>query len=212
MPGLGSGRPRIRCYSCSPAERKSGPRKAHKPREYTCARAASCAWCSRPFTAKLPHERFCSRRCGNAANNRAKQEAARDRSPRNCVVCGALFTPDYGDMRRAICSDRCVARQHSARTTGKAHVRRAERFGCEAERVNKLKVFERDGWRCRICGISSPRSAMGTISHDAPELDHVLPLSRGGAHSYANTQLACRSCNRLKLDMTVEEMLQRLAA
>lgn len=209
VPGEGSGRPRIRCYSCSPAQRKSSPRKPH---EYAHARAALCAWCSRQFTARLPFERYCSRRCGTAARNRAKMEAARDRSARHCKVCGVLFAPAYGDFRTRLCSKACAKRQHSARTTGKAHIRRAQRFGCAVERINKLKVFERDMWKCRICGIEAPRSAMGTGQHNAPELDHVVPLSRGGAHSYSNTQLACRSCNRFKRDMTVEEMLQRLAA
>lgn len=86
------------------------------------------------------------------------------------------------------------------------------KFGGEVERVDKLRVFERDGWRCRICNIKTPRSLMGTKDGRAPELDHALPLSRGGAHSYANTQLACASCNRLKRDLTVDELLARLAA
>lgn len=52
----------------------------------------------------------------------------------------------------------------------------------------------------------------GSKNHQAPELDHIIPLSRGGSHTYKNTQLSCRSCNQLKRDMTVDELLQQLAA
>lgn len=32
----------------------------------------------------------------------------------------------------------------------------------------------------------------------APELDHVMPLSKGGTHSMDNVQLLCRKCNQRK--------------
>lgn len=37
------------------------------------------------------------------------------------------------------------------------------------------------------------------------EIDHILPLSRGGAHSLDNLAISCRSCNRSKKDKTLEE-------
>jgi len=37
------------------------------------------------------------------------------------------------------------------------------------------------------------------------ELDHVIPLSRGGEHSLANIRPACRSCNRRKHAKTPDE-------
>jgi hypothetical protein len=192
------GRPRIRCFGCNPAVRKTGPRKPHRRPRWRSLRSAVCARCTRTFTAKLPHERFCSRRCGTAANNRAKQEAARDRSGRPCRSCGASFAPAYGNPRRIYCGEQCARRQHALRTTGKAHERRARRFGGAVERVDKLKVFERDGWRCLECGVRTPRRLCGTALPNAPELDHIKPLSRGGDHTYANTRCTCRRCNQRK--------------
>lgn len=66
------------------------------------------------------------------------------------------------------------------------------------ENVNPIKVFERDKWKCQICGVKTPRKLRGTLDDRAPELDHVMPLSLGGAHSYMNTQCACRKCNAEK--------------
>jgi len=82
---------------------------------------------------------------------------------------------------------------------------RRHRFGCAWEPVNRMVVFERDDWRCRHCGIETPKDLMGTMRRNEPTLDHILPMSLGGAHSYANTQLLCRRCNSVKGDRTQRE-------
>jgi 5-methylcytosine-specific restriction endonuclease McrA len=40
---------------------------------------------------------------------------------------------------------------------------------------------------------------------EAPEIEHVLPIVRGGRHSIGNIVLACRPCNRGKSHRTVME-------
>lgn len=43
-----------------------------------------------------------------------------------------------------------------------------------------------------------------------PSLDHVIPMSKGGAHSYANTQLAHWLCNVTKGNRGGGEQLARV--
>ena len=57
------------------------------------------------------------------------------------------------------------------------------------EDVHDDVVLLRDLGVCGLCD----KPVMGPI-----DIDHILPLSRGGEHSYANTQLAHHSCNRSK--------------
>lgn len=209
--GGGRGRPRIRCVSCSPTNRRPGQFVG----ENITAEIRVCPICSSAFISSHGAQTICSIECrkrDHYLRQREDLEASRDRSPRPCKWCGAVFSPAYGDFRQDYCGVPCRKAVHAKRTAGKAHERRARKFGAEIERVNKLKVFERDGWRCRICNIETPRALMGTKDGRAPELDHAIPLSRGGGHTYANTQLACHDCNALKSDMTVDELLQRLAA
>jgi 5-methylcytosine-specific restriction endonuclease McrA len=50
---------------------------------------------------------------------------------------------------------------------------------------------------------ASPCAYCGAIKN--LELDHIVPLSRGGKHSIGNTTTACRSCNASKSDRLLME-------
>lgn len=161
----------------------------------------ACDVCGTTFLARDKQKKRCSTDCVKEharryAINRYQATSDRDRSPRACKCCGDVFTPEYGDKRRLFCSDVCAARD-GKRNTKKAK-KRAVRYGVEYEYVNPIKVFERDGWRCQICGKSTPRNKRGKLVSNAPELDHRIPISKGGSHTYSNAQCACRLCNGLK--------------
>jgi 5-methylcytosine-specific restriction endonuclease McrA len=117
--------------------------------------------------------------------------------PRNCQECGAEFTPAYGDKRRAFCGKPCSKRYF--RRIRRSRERARER-AAKVEPVNPRTVFERDGYRCQLCGYKTLKSKRGSYHPKAPELDHIVPLGQGGEHSYRNTQCACRACNMAKSD------------
>jgi HNH endonuclease len=79
------------------------------------------------------------------------------------------------------------------------HRARARRFGVEDEYVNKLQVFERDGWICGICHEPVDREAAWPAPR-MPSLDHIEPLAAGGPHVYENVQCAHLQCNLIKND------------
>jgi 5-methylcytosine-specific restriction endonuclease McrA len=59
--------------------------------------------------------------------------------------------------------------------------------------LSRRAVFARDDYECQYCG-----------GH-ADSIDHVVPRSRGGLHSWENLVAACRPCNLAKRDRTPEE-------
>ena len=59
--------------------------------------------------------------------------------------------------------------------------------------VNRRTVFARDGGRCQYCGAT------------AENLDHVIPRSKGGPHTWENVVAACRPCNTRKEDRLPHE-------
>ena len=64
--------------------------------------------------------------------------------------------------------------------------------------LTRKAVFARDGGRCVYCGAA------------ATSLDHVVPKSRGGTHSWDNVVSACRRCNHVKADRGISELGWRL--
>jgi HNH endonuclease len=166
-----------------------------------------CIACGSRFEGKALVERYCSDSC-QSAHRRSRYMAAndngRDRSPRPCAGCGNVFEPAYGDRRRRFCSPSCMKMTDDYKARKKSA--KLKRRGAVVENVNPIEVFERDGWRCQLCGVKTPRKLRGTYDDMAPELDHILPISKGGEHSYINTQCACRKCNGLKGDVPLGQM------
>lgn len=119
-----------------------------------------------------------------------------------CDECGSTFCPLYGASNSTLCQGCALVRKRAAKM-----VRKALHRGVGAEMVDWVKVCERDRWRCQLCGIKTPRAKRGTYDDNAPEIDHIVPLSKGGAHRYTNVQCACRRCNAAKSDKPLGQLL-----
>jgi hypothetical protein len=65
----------------------------------------------------------------------------------------------------------------------------------------RQKMQEQD-WRCALSGVDLSQSAKDT------ELDHIVPLSKGGAHVLSNVQLVHRIPNAMKRTMTEQVFLK----
>lgn len=82
----------------------------------------------------------------------------------------------------------------------------------------KQAVLERDGHKCAYCGTSlhytlEPFDAdPGTflVKGTIPEVDHVIPRSRGGCNKADNLVASCGPCNYQKGTLTGEEYRARL--
>jgi len=62
-------------------------------------------------------------------------------------------------------------------------------------RLSKREVLRRDGHRCQYCGRQISQLT----------IDHIVPRSRGGGHSWENLVAACPQCNRRKGRRTLTE-------
>ena len=60
--------------------------------------------------------------------------------------------------------------------------------------LSRRAVFLRDGGRCQYCGAK------------AESIDHVIPRSRGGEHTWENCVAACSRCNHRKADKLLVEL------
>lgn len=57
----------------------------------------------------------------------------------------------------------------------------------------RYDVLKRDGFRCRVCGATASDGVK-------LEVDHIIPVSKGGKSTMDNLQTLCERCNRGKRD------------
>jgi 5-methylcytosine-specific restriction protein A len=53
-------------------------------------------------------------------------------------------------------------------------------------------VFERDNYQCRSCGKTHKTVKL--------QIDHIIPLAKGGSNDMSNLQTLCSECNQQKSD------------
>jgi 5-methylcytosine-specific restriction endonuclease McrA len=68
-------------------------------------------------------------------------------------------------------------------------------------RLSRREIFIRDNYTCQYCG---------THTRDLT-IDHVIPRSKGGPHTWENLVSACKTCNHRKGGKSLAETRMRLA-
>lgn len=167
-------------------------------------KSVACKTCGACFNSFHYGKKYCSRECmPSFTKNRWEPNILK------CGVCSISFTQTKRWQRT--CSNECAieAKRQQNKERRKlecqlgiranTHRKRARKFGVEFDpKLSTIKVFDRDGWKCKICGVKTPKRLKGKQVDNAPELDHIIPMSLGGGHVWGNVQCACRKCNSMK--------------
>jgi len=154
-------------------------------------------------------------------------------SPRakSCGWCGAIFVPVVTRKGPQYCSrDECrlsyrvphrsspwrpdlTPGQNRALTSATARRRARARAQSDAAAMIRhlsvdvrIRIHERDRWKCVLCGIPVSR----TLEHPHPmsaSIDHLVPLSEGGSQEPANLATAHLACNVYKGSGAMGEQL-----
>lgn len=187
---------RLPVNTCEHCGGVAKPRRKYCSKE--CRRAASalgdkaCRKCGATFFARRRDHIYCSVACQHEAlKNRAADKVNSTVIERvECPTCNVAFTPSYSHVK--FCSKSCQ-RRFSNRTSSAS--RRARKRKNKHASFDPVAILERDQWHCQICGKKTPKKYRGTTRDNAPEVDHIVPLSLGGSHLPGNCQCTCRSCN-----------------
>jgi hypothetical protein len=219
----------VRCSVTARDRRQGVPEKVYLQRR-------PCAVCGTMFKPKHnPNAGICcSRECGftlirwrgeqSSKVTQAKAEFARWANPsrilgfsirlaklrdkiakrnRPCSLCGS--DTNAADHRTRLCAE-CREMRSKAHKRAARLARKAKERAAIVERFDPLEVLGRDGWKCHLCGVSTPKRLRGTYDDRAPELDHIIALAAGGEHSRRNTACACRLCNIRKSDTPLGQL------
>ena len=112
-----------------------------------------------------------------------------------CPVCGTITDKKY-------CSIECNQKVNEARKD--ANRRKKIKNALIDKDINLERLYNRDGGVCAICGGKCDwsdhqyRGRYFIVGKNYPSIDHIVPLSWGGLHSWANVQLAHHGCNTAK--------------
>lgn len=164
-----------------------------------------CIICGKTFRPKRRKAKCCGLECSKKAGGRTIAKAIVKDVVLECAICGKSFHPHIYHPDQKTCSYKCKRKYDDRQKVESGYKRellnrrRAIIYGVEAEQFDVMKVFDRDGWVCQICGKKVNRR-LKYPHPKSPSLDHIIPLSRGGTHTTDNVQLAHFGCNAHKSD------------
>lgn len=160
---------------------------------------AACAEIERLSKEQAQHEVRAAR---EQARHEARKIKAEDKQRERvyklthmvCNECGNIFTAKK--LRDAYCSTECrnkhnnryheIKRRHRIRENGKIEYS-----------ISLTRLAKRDNHICYLCGCKVDMNA--DKNADAyGSIDHVIPVSKGGTHTWNNVRLAHRGCNTKK--------------
>lgn len=127
----------------------------------------------------------------NAEKCRAAAKAYRDANLEKAKLREAAYRKAHPEKHRARSKAYRKANLEKVKVTRKIY--RALKYTSQVEAINEKVVFMRDGWKCQHC-MKNVDKRLKRPNLMSASLDHIVPLSKGGTHIYANVQLAHLAC------------------
>lgn len=183
----------VRCLKCGAFADKCASVARKK---YSNMRCVNCAAIKKQQARLSDME---SRKEKKAARATEQLEKAREKDAKlnkRCEECGIPFKAS--SSRQIYCTEACANRTYNRRKETMRR-RRLRINGAIDHSINIAKLIKRDKGVCGICG-GKVDSTVDSNDGDYPSIDHVIPVARGGTHTWDNVQLAHRRCNIIKSD------------
>lgn len=197
--GAGKEVPRGSCKACeSHSHKMRAKRKKVTPKRKVCSRCHVRKKSSEFYRRAAALDGLFTE-CKQCNNGRKRDFCRDNREQVNAYGREFSAQPDQKRKKKEYCEanrevNRRGCRAWYIRNRDKAAMksdrRRLRETLAFVEPVSRRKVWERDDEACQIC-----KSA---VDFADMHLDHIIPISRGGEHSYANTQTTCATCNLSK--------------
>ena len=170
-------------------------------------RNRKCIVCNKNFWSY--HSRsYCSDECYKIYyEKRAIELGNLKPASRPCKKCGKLIKREMANKIRGLktyCSE-CTEKRKDATQRIQRIKRRYQCNITKMQMIAGIDIFIRDNWKCQLCGCDVDE--LGSPNKDTyANMDHIIPLAKGGQHILSNVQTLCRKCNILKSDLLPKEV------
>lgn len=138
-------------------------------------------------------------------------------SIRNCRQCDKEFKTNSGE---SYCSQECWKRNKNRRR----ELMRRRKFRILKSKnlydssITLEKLIQKEKNVCYLCGgqcdlndfIIDDRGSFSITGANYPSIEHVIPISKGGTHTWNNVKLAHHYCNAIKRDKEIIETTGQL--
>lgn len=145
------------------------------------------------------------------AHREQKRQVEKERQEREkielntftCKECGKKFI-HIKQGKKKFCSNECARKNAHRKRIPKE--KRISKDKIIDKDITLMSLYKRDMGVCYLCGEKCDYSDYvirnGTVicGDWYPSIDHIVPVSKGGEHSWKNVKLAHRRCNYLKRD------------
>lgn len=212
----GHGRPRLYCcLECGVFARRSAKRAA----KLADIGPRVCKHCGAAiFENKRMDAQYCSNKCMNDAHNvryaksHVKEKSEYDRRYRvkNAERLSAYRIEHRDELRersarynaehkaeRAEYSARYRKRRPEVKRASQHRRRVRQAMGPQHTAADELHIYALSGGMCIYCGKRTP--------WDRGQIEHIVPLSRGGNNGIGNLAWSCPSCNSSKKALLIVE-------
>jgi hypothetical protein len=152
-----------------------------------------CLWCLKVFKAKSRKSKCCSQACNGSHNMYMlhSDEIYRSSKLKFCD-CGKLIGKQF--FYCSLCRETAIGKlNRSAAMKRRISVVRSGDKG-----ISWRAVGRRDNWVCHLCGNTVIPKAGTAYVPDGATVDHIIPIAKGGTHTWENVAVAHRSCNVLR--------------
>lgn len=138
-----------------------------------------------------------------------KRIARKHRYYLKCEECGRMYFTNRNDTKT--CSKRCINKRNNRmkEINRRKIIKGNGRIDWD---ITLDKLIERDKNICYICNGECNKEDYifdkdnnFIVGSDYPSIDHVIPINKGGTHTWGNIKLAHHYCNSIKNDNIVNQ-------